>query len=148
MATTPAEADRISLVLWKRTMTRTNEAFSRPTFATSSCHSFWSLRITSNPNQNHPQVDPIPRSDVTAPARRDVGPRRVDVGFVKRREPEIVQVQSPPEKSPHHGRYPGKRGEGQEACIVHRVGPAAGDNTASTPASLAEGPTLKSRTVC
>lgn len=53
MAMTPAMADTISLVLWKRTITRTNEAFSRPTFATSSCHSFWSLNITKSPNQNH-----------------------------------------------------------------------------------------------
>lgn len=141
MAITPAMAARISLVLWKRTITRTNEAFSRPTFATSSFHSFWSLQIPKE-SQSEPSTGGFPPP--TAATRQmcvkrdeehqdEVRPRCVDVRFIKRRKSETVPVQSPPERGPHHGRYPGKGGEGQEACIVHRVGPTGGNNTASTP---------------
>lgn len=63
----------------------------------------------------------------------EVRPRRVDVSYIKRRKSETVPVQFSPEGGPHHGRYPGKGGEGQEACIVHRVGPTGGNNTTSTP---------------
>lgn len=58
MAITPAMAERISLVLWKRTITRTNEAFSRPTFATSSFHSFWSLQIRVSIRTIHWWISP------------------------------------------------------------------------------------------
>lgn len=135
MAITPAMADRISLVLWKRTITRTNEAFSRPTFATSSFHSVWSLKIKSVPIRTiHRWISP---SDSCDGDRHDeVRPRCVDVSDIKRRKSETVPVQFPPECGPHHGRYPGKGGEGQEACIVHRVGPTGGSNTASTPEHL------------
>lgn len=39
----PTRAEKIILVLWKRRTTRTREAFSRPTFATSSSQSLRSL---------------------------------------------------------------------------------------------------------
>lgn len=144
MAITPAMADRISLVLWKRTITRTNEAFSRPTFATSSFHRFWSLQITES-EKSEPSTGGFPPP--TAVTRQmcvkcdedhqdEVRPRCVDVSYIKRRKSETVPVQFPPECGPHHGRYPGKGGEGQQACIVHRVGPTGGSNTASTPEHL------------
>lgn len=40
-------------------MVRTSEAFSRPTLATSSFHSFCSLHITSSPSQNHGRAEPL-----------------------------------------------------------------------------------------
>lgn len=52
MTRTPTVTDRISLVLWKRRNTRPSEAFSRPTFATSSCQSLWSLH-----RHNHKTVN-------------------------------------------------------------------------------------------
>lgn len=44
----PVRTERISLVLWKRRITRTKEAFSGPTFDTSSSQSLWSLDNTHN----------------------------------------------------------------------------------------------------
>lgn len=48
MARMETRADRISLVLWKRRVTRISEAFSKPLLATSSFHSLWSLQNTHN----------------------------------------------------------------------------------------------------
>lgn len=44
MARMETRVDRISLVLWKRRVTRISEAFSKPLLATSSFHSLWSLQ--------------------------------------------------------------------------------------------------------
>lgn len=44
MAKAPTRVEKIILVLWKRRITRTREAFSRPTFATSSSQSLRSLQ--------------------------------------------------------------------------------------------------------
>ena len=50
-------------------------------------------------------------------------PFSVDVGSVVGRQGERAPVQSVPKQAPHHGGHPGERGEGEESCTIHRVGP-------------------------